>query len=155
MEIISSRLHLAAGRLSFLIVMPSRKPIKIILADDHAMVRRGIKKILLEDPGLLVIEEAGDGVELLEKLKNVTPDLAIVDISMPRMGGLEAAARIKKHCPRIKILILTMHRDREFLKRAMDLGVDGYILKEEMDIDLHQAIEDISAGKTYTSPLLR
>jgi DNA-binding NarL/FixJ family response regulator len=74
---------------------------------------------------------------------------------MPRMGGLEAAARIKKHCPAMKILILTMHRDKEFLKKAMDIGVDGYILKEEMDLDLHQAIEDISAGKTYTSPLLR
>jgi DNA-binding NarL/FixJ family response regulator len=135
--------------------MPIRKPLTIILADDHAMVRRGIKKILLEDPGLLVVEEAGDGVELLEKLKTVTPDLAIVDISMPRMGGLEAAARIKKHCPAMKILILTMHRDKEFLKKAMDIGVDGYILKEEMDLDLHQAIEDISAGKTYTSPLLR
>ncbi len=141
--------------LIFVFVMPSREPIKIILADDHAMVRRGIKKILLENQGLLVIEEAGDGVELLEKLKNITPDLAIVDISMPRMGGLEAAARIKKHCPTMKILILTMHRDKEFLERAMDIGVDGYILKEEMDIDLHQAIEDISAGKTYTSPLLR
>jgi len=135
--------------------MPVSKPLKIILADDHAMVRRGIKKILQEDPGVLVIDEAGDGVELLEKLKTVSPDLAIVDISMPRMGGLEATTRIKKHCPKIKILILTMHRDKEFLERAMEIGADGYILKEEMDIDLHQAIEDISAGRIYTSPLLR
>jgi DNA-binding NarL/FixJ family response regulator len=135
--------------------MSPRDRVKIILADDHAMVRRGIKKILQENPGLIVIDEAGDGQELLEKLKTVTPDLAIVDISMPRMGGLEAAARIKKRCPKMKILILTMHRDKEFLERAMEIGADGYILKEEMDVDLHSAIEDIFIGKIYTSPLLR
>lgn len=135
--------------------MSPRDRVKIILADDHAMVRRGIKKILQEDPGLTVIDEAGDGQELLEKLKTVIPDLCIVDISMPRMGGLEAAARIKKRCPKVKILILTMHRDKAFLERAMEIGADGYILKEEMDVDLHSAIEDIFSGKTYTSPLLR
>ncbi len=134
--------------------MSPKGRVKIILADDHAMVRRGIKKILQENPELLVIDEAGDGQELLEKLKTVTPDLAIVDISMPRMGGLEAAARIKKRCPKIKILILTMHRDKEFLERAMEIGVNGYILKEEMDVDLHSAIDHVFAGKTYTSPLL-
>ena len=141
--------------LTFDIVMSSKDRIKIILADDHAMVRQGIKKILQERATLVVIAEAVDGQELLEKLEAVTPDLCIVDISMPRMGGLEAAARIKKRCPKIKICILTMHRDKAFLERAREIGVDGYILKEEMDVDLHSAIETVFAGKKYTSPSLR
>jgi DNA-binding NarL/FixJ family response regulator len=135
--------------------MAPKDQIKIILADDHAMVRQGIKKILQEKPGLTVIAEALDGRDLLEKLESVTPDLAIVDISMPRMGGLEAALHIKKRYPHVKILILTMHRDKEFLKRAREIGVDGYILKEEMDVDLHSAIDHVLLGKSYTSPLLR
>jgi DNA-binding NarL/FixJ family response regulator len=134
--------------------MSPKDQVKIILADDHAMVRRGIKKILQEKPELIVTDEASDGQELLEKLEAATPDLAIVDISMPRMGGLETAAQIKRCHPGVKILILTMHRDKEFMQRAMEIGVNDYILKEEMDVDLHSAIEYIFAGKTYTSPLL-
>ncbi|MBI4644469.1 MAG: response regulator transcription factor [Deltaproteobacteria bacterium] len=135
--------------------MSPKDQVKIILADDHAMVRRGIKKILQEKPELIVTDEASDGQELLDKLETVTPDLVIVDISMPRMGGLEAAAQIKCLHPGVKILILTMHRDKEFLEKAMEIGVDGYILKEKMDVDLPRAMEYIFAGKTYTSPLLR
>jgi DNA-binding NarL/FixJ family response regulator len=124
------------------------------LADDHALVRRGIRKVIEEQPGFRVIDEAKDGIELLEKLAAVCPDLAIIDISMPRMRGLEAAEHIKQRHPEVKILMLTMHRDREILQRALQIGVDGYMLKEDLDVDLHKAIEYILAGKTYISPLI-
>ncbi len=129
--------------------------IKIILAEDHILVRQWIKKIIQQKPGLTVIAEADDGQDLLQLLETLTPELAIVDISMPRVQGLEAAVLIKQRHPGVKILILTMHRDQELLKRATEIGVDGYILKEEMDVDLHRAIEDVLAGKSYISPLLR
>jgi DNA-binding NarL/FixJ family response regulator len=126
----------------------------IILAEDHVVVRQGLKRIIREDPALQEIQEAGDGVELLELLKNSTPDIIILDISMPRLGGLEAAQIIKKKCPMIKILILTMHKGKNFLKKALEIGVNGYVLKEEADTDLVYAIKAVLEGKTYFSPLL-
>jgi DNA-binding NarL/FixJ family response regulator len=131
------------------------KPVTIILADDHALVRRGIRKVIEEKPGLQVISEASDGVDLLEQLTTTLPDLAIIDISMPRMRGLEAAEHIKKRYPEVKILMLTMHRDHELLERALEIGVEGYVLKEDLDVDLHTAIEEVLAGKIFISPLIR
>jgi DNA-binding NarL/FixJ family response regulator len=127
---------------------------KIVLADDHILVRQGVKRILQEDPHLKVIGEAGDGLELMELLEKVTPNLVILDISMPRLRGLEAAARIKMLYPEIKVLILSMHRNREYLEQALACGVDGYLLKEDADLSLHTAIETVCAGKTFISPLL-
>jgi DNA-binding NarL/FixJ family response regulator len=131
------------------------KPVTIILADDHVLVRRGIRKVIEEKPGFQVIAEASDGVELLEQLAINLPNLAIIDISMPRMRGLEAAEHIKKRYPEVKILMLTMHRDHELLERALEIGAEGYMLKEDLDVDLHTAIEDILAGKIFISPLIR
>ena len=127
---------------------------KIVLADDHILVRQGIKRIIQEDRHMEVSGEAGDGQELLELLKKLTPDLVILDISMPRLRGLEAAAIIKKRCPAIKILILSMHRSKEYLHQALATGVDGYLLKEDADLALFTAIEAIRHGRTYISPLL-
>jgi DNA-binding NarL/FixJ family response regulator len=127
---------------------------KIVLADDHVLVRQGIKRILEEAPQLKVIGEAGDGLELMELLERVTPDLVILDISMPRLRGLEAAARIKMLYPKIKVLILSMHRSKEYLEQALECGVDGYMLKEDADLSLHSAIETVCAGKIFISPLL-
>lgn len=127
---------------------------KIVLADDHVLVRQGIKKIIEEHGNLQVIGEAGDGLELLELLKKVSPDLVILDISMPRLRGLEAAARIKQLYPGVKILILSMHRNKEYLRQALASGVDGYLLKEDADLALYTAIATIGAGGSYISPLL-
>ncbi len=129
-------------------------PCKIVLADDHVLVRQGIKRIIEENGHMRVIGEAGDGLELLELLEKVTPDLVILDISMPRLRGLEAAARIKNRYPRIKILILSMHRSREYLRQALAHGVDGYMLKEDADQELHSAVTAVCAGKNYISALL-
>ena len=127
---------------------------KIVLADDHVLVRQGIKRIIEESDQMKVIGEAGDGLELLEIMEKVTPDLVILDISMPRLRGLEAAERIKKHYPGVKVLILSMHRSKEYLRQALASGVDGYMLKEDADQALYSAIEAIRAGRTFVSPLL-
>jgi DNA-binding NarL/FixJ family response regulator len=127
----------------------------IILAEDHVLVRQGLRKIIEEDPDLKVIHEAGNGVELLELLTGSTPEIVIIDVSMPRLDGLEAAKIIKQQYPGVKILILTMHRDKHYFSKAKEIGVNGYLLKEDADTDLNSAIYTILQGNTYTSPLLR
>ena len=113
----------------------------IILTDDHVLARQGLRRIIQEDPAMQVIHEAGDGLELLELLKESTPDVVILDISMPRLRWLEAARIIKTQYPTMKIMILTMHREKSFFQKALGIGVDGYILKEEADADLNSAIK--------------
>ncbi len=126
----------------------------VILAEDHVLVRQGLKRIIQEDPAVQVTHEAGDGLELLGLLKESTPDIVILDISMPRLGGLEAAQIIKKQYPMIKVMILTMHREKNYFRKALGIGVDGYILKEEADTALNSAINTVLRDKTYFSPLL-
>jgi DNA-binding NarL/FixJ family response regulator len=126
----------------------------IILAEDHVLVRQGLRRIIQEDPTMLVIKEAGDGLELLELLHEHTPDIVILDISMPRLGGLEAAQVIKTQYPTIKVMILTMHRERNFFQKALGIGVDGYILKEEADTTLNSATKAVLKDNAYFSPLL-
>jgi len=127
----------------------------IVLADDHILVRQGIKKIIQEDDDMRVVGEAGDGIELLEILEKITPDMVILDITMPRMKGLPAAEKIKRLYPKIKVLILSMHRSKEYLHQALAVGVDGYLLKEDADVALFAAIETLRQGKTFISPLLQ
>lgn len=125
-------------------------PYRIILADDHTMFRKGVRKILEEIDGLEIIGEAADGLELLDLLKKMTPDMIILDISMPHIRGIEACAQIKKIHPQIKMLVLTMHK--EFLHQGISAGADGYLLKEDTDTELVAAIAKISQGQTYLSP---
>jgi DNA-binding NarL/FixJ family response regulator len=126
----------------------------IILADDHVLVRQGLRRIIQEDPAMQVIHEAGDGMELLALLKTNAPDIVILDISMPRLQGLEAAQIIREKYPAIKIMILTMHREKNYFKKAMEIGVDGYVLKDEADTDLNLALKALVEDKTYFSPLV-
>ncbi len=127
---------------------------KIFLADDHVLVRQGIKRIIQEKQGLEVAGEADDGLELLELLEKTVPDLIILDISMPRLRGIEAIKMVKKLYPKVKILVLTMHRDKEYLYQAMSSGADGFVIKEEADTSLLSAIAAVRAGREYISPLL-
>lgn len=129
-------------------------PYKILLADDHAMVREGIKRILESDPGLELIGEVGDGRELLDFLKTSLPDLIILDISMPDVTGLEALKKIKADHPQVKVLILTVHKSAETLLLAFSAQVDGYLLKDDVSEDLFNAIQNIRQGKYYISNLL-
>ena len=130
------------------------RPYQIVLADDHLLFRQGIKRIVEESEGLFVLAEAGDGLELLNLLKKSTPDMVILDLSMPKLRGLEATQEIKTLYPTIKILILTMHRNKEYLMQALAAKTDGYLLKEDTDTQLITAIETIRSGKIYLSPLL-
>ena len=127
---------------------------KIILAEDHVLVREGIKKIIEAIPGLEVVGEVGDGLELLELLQGRAVDMVILDISMPSLPGIEATREIKKACPAVKVLILTMHKKTEYLNNAVAAGVDGYLLKEDAPKELLNAIEQIRQGMIYVSPLL-
>lgn len=127
---------------------------RIVLADDHILVRQGIKKIITADSGMQVVAEAGDGLELMEILQEITPHLVILDISMPRLNGLAAAVKIKQLYPDIKMLILSMHRSKEYLRQALAAGVNGYLLKEDADVALFAAIEAVRQGQTFVSPLL-
>jgi DNA-binding NarL/FixJ family response regulator len=129
---------------------------RIIVADDHVLIRQGLKRILGEDSNLKIIGEAGDGLELLNLLKRIglTPNMIILDISMPNLSGIEATRQIKMIYPGIKILILSMHKDQEYLSHAISAGADGYLLKGDSDRELFSAIEMIRQGKVYVSPLL-
>ena len=129
-------------------------PYKIILADDHVLMREGLKRIIQEDPELQVVDEAGDGVELLEILEKTTPDMVIIDINMPRLRGLEATKFIKELYPEVKVLILTMNKSKELVYQAMKNGANGYLLKEDAHEVLQVAIERIRRGENYISPLI-
>lgn len=126
-------------------------PYGIVLADDHVLFRSGIKKIL-EEKGYAVIGEANDGVELLHLVRQKPPDLVILDISMPKMRGIDALKEIKTANRDIKVLILTMHRDKEYLYHSIASGADGYLLKSDADPELYSAIEALRQGRTYISP---
>ena len=126
----------------------------IMLADDHVMFRQGVKRIIEETPGLEVVGEANDGLELLNLLKLRIPELVLLDISMPHLRGLEAIREIKKLYPRVKVIFLTMHRSREFLQQALEAGADGFLLKEDADLELLRAIQTVSGGKKFISTLL-
>jgi DNA-binding NarL/FixJ family response regulator len=123
----------------------------IVLADDHALVRQGLKRTLEENVGLEVVGEAGDGLELLDLLKKLTPHMVILDISMPKLRGIEAIQEIKMEHPGVKVLMLTMHKEKEYLHQAMSAGADGYFLKKDVDTELFSAIEKIRQGEIYVS----
>lgn len=127
-------------------------PYQVVLADDHALFRGGVRRILEEMEGVAVVGEADDGLALLELLKTVTPDLVLLDISMPNLRGLEAIREIKKLCPQTQILMLTMHKEAEYLSQALAAGAAGYLLKQDADPELVQAVQRLQAGRTYLSP---
>jgi len=130
------------------------QPYRVILADDHVMFRQGIKRLLGDLKGVEVIGEVGDGIELLSLLREVRPQMVILDISMPRLRGLEAAKEIKTSFPQVKVLILSMHRNTEYFYNAISSGAEGYLLKEDADRELYTAIEKIRKGERYVSPIL-
>jgi len=129
-------------------------PYGVVLADDHVLIRQGIRRIIQEHQGLEVIGEARDGLELLDFLKTAEPALVLLDINMPRLSGLEVSKIIKTRYPQIKILMLTMYKNQEYLHVALEAGVEGYLLKEDADTELIKAINTIRSGRNYVSALL-
>jgi DNA-binding NarL/FixJ family response regulator len=126
---------------------------RIVLADDHALFRQGLKKIIEGVADLEVAGEAGDGLELLSLMEMEPPMMVILDISMPRLRGIEAIREVKKRYSEVKVLVLTMHR--EYLHQALSAGAEGYLLKEDADRELFSAIDKIRQGTRYISPRLR
>jgi DNA-binding NarL/FixJ family response regulator len=126
--------------------------VKIIIADDHPIVRAGLKDVLAEDLSMDVIDEAGDGRELIRKINQREPDLIILDISMPGVDGLAVLKQIKTERPQIKILILTIHPEVRYALRCLQMGADGYLNKSSAPGELIGAINRIVAGRKYISP---
>jgi DNA-binding NarL/FixJ family response regulator len=126
-------------------------PIKVLLADDHTLVRQGLKS-LLEREGIQVVGEAQDGHEVLQLAAKHSPDVAVIDISMPLLNGLDAARELKRSAPKTKTILLTRHDEDEYLIEALRAGVKGYVLKNQAASDLVHAIQLVCRGQVYLSP---
>lgn len=128
--------------------------INVMLADDHVLIREGIKQLLEFDGSMKVIAEASDGIECLEKLKNVKPDILLLDINMPNMNGIDVLKELKEKNDPLKVLILTVHSEVEYLVKAVDIGANGYILKDSGSAELKQAINAVINEGSYIQPNL-
>ena len=129
--------------------MNTLEPLKIMIADDHQMVVDGIVGLLSSDSSVRVVGEAANGENLLKLLKQQEPDQIIVDINMPVMDGIEVTKYVKVHYPNIRVLILTMYNKPEFIKQMLEVGADGYILKNTGRDELFKAIQTLEQGETY------
>lgn len=123
--------------------------IKVMIADDHILMREGIRQLLEFDGEIEVIAEANDGEECLEKLKTANPEVLLLDINMPKKNGIEVLESIRNQNLKVKVLILTVHNEIEYLLKAVDIGVDGYILKDSESAELKRAILIVSEGESY------
>lgn len=130
------------------------KPINIMIADDHLMVREGLKQLLELDGDIVVNAEADDGVQCINQLKKNETDVLLLDINMPRMNGLEVLQQIKEKKNNVKVLILTIHNEVEYLAKAVEIGVDGYVLKDSESSLLKKAIYCVYNGDTFIQPEL-
>ena len=128
--------------------------IRVMIADDHALMREGIKQLLEFDGTIEVIEEAGDGVECLKKLRTTAPDVLLLDINMPYKNGIEVLEEIHEKNISVKVLILTVHNEVEYLVKAVDIGVDGYLLKDSESSELKKAITAVLNDESYVQPNL-
>jgi DNA-binding NarL/FixJ family response regulator len=126
--------------------------LRILLADDHTVVRQGLRKVLEERPDWVVVAEAGNGREAVQKAEEVKPDVAILDVAMPLLNGIEATRQIVKRSPATRILVLTMHSDEAYVNQILKAGATGYLLKDSADVDLIQAVSAVSQGKSFFSP---
>jgi two-component system response regulator NreC len=125
--------------------------IRVVLADDHALVRQGIRS-LLEREGFQIVAEASDGHEALRHVQSLKPDIAVMDISMPILNGLDAARQMSLSSPQAKTILLTQHAEEAFLSAALEAGVKGYVLKTQIASELIQAMRQVSRGDVYLSP---
>ena len=130
------------------------KVIKVMIVDDHIMMRERIKKLLEFDKSIEVIEQVSDGLECLEKIEGVKPDILLLDIDMPQMNGIEVLEKLKEQNNPVKVLVLTVHSEIEYLVKAIDIGASGYILKDSGSAELKNAIQCIMENNPYIQPSL-
>ncbi len=125
---------------------------RIVIAEDHTILRDGLHSLLSSEPDLEVVGEAGNGRDAIRLVETVLPDLVLMDLSMPKMSGMDAIREIKKHLPAIKVITLTVHKTEEYILATLQAGADGYVLKDATHTELMMAIRSVLAGKTYLSP---
>jgi DNA-binding NarL/FixJ family response regulator len=126
--------------------------IRVLLADDHGVVRKGLRFVLESEPDIEVVGEASDGRQAIERAQEDKPNVVVMDIAMPRLNGIDATAQIMKHEPRTGIVILSMYSDEEYLLRALTAGAKGYLLKDTAESELVNAVRMVAAGKPFFSP---
>jgi DNA-binding NarL/FixJ family response regulator len=126
--------------------------LKILIADDHTLVRQGLRKILEAQPGWEVVAEAGDGREAVQQASQLRPDVVILDLAMPRLNGVEAVQQIERRAPGVRVLVLSMYADEAYVTRAVRAGAAGYLLKDSADTDLIRAVTAVAQGKSFFSP---
>jgi two-component system response regulator NreC len=127
-------------------------PIRVFLADDHAIVRGGLRLLLERQPGFQIAGEASDGRAAIDALAREPADVAVLDVAMPHLNGIEAAAQISRRCPGIAIIMLSMHSDETYVLRCLRAGARGYVLKESAEGELIAAVRAVRAGRSYFSP---
>ena len=128
------------------------RKIKVVVADDHTILRQGIKALLDNQEGIEVVGEAKDGREAIKTIEELLPDVILMDIAMPGLNGLEATRRIKKKFPKVKVVVLTMHANEEYIFQILNAGADGYLVKETAFQDLISAINAVHKGEAFMSP---
>jgi len=126
--------------------------IRVLLADDHGLLRKGVRSVLAQDGGISVVGEANDGAEAVRLSEELSPDVVLLDIAMPGLNGLDAAAHITKKSRRVGVIVLSMYADEEYLVRALNAGARGYLLKESAEPDLIRAVRAVALGHTFFSP---
>lgn len=131
------------------------KKCKIVLADDHPVIREGLKLLVCAQPDMTVVGDADDGVEALEKVRTLKPDVAVVDLSMPRCSGLDLTKQIKAQCPHTKVVVLTVHEDLDYMRLLIESGAMAYVLKRSASENLISAIRSVTQEEHYLDPALR
>lgn len=129
-----------------------KNPYRIVIAEDHRILREGLRSILTSNPDVEIVGEADNGLDAIRCTDKFKPDLLMIDLSMPKMNGLDAISEIKKSLPDTKILVLTIHKDEEYIYASLKAGADGYLLKDATRTELLLAVESVLNGKTYISP---
>jgi two-component system, NarL family, response regulator NreC len=133
---------------------PGNDPVRVLIVDDHAVVRSGLRSLLDADPGLEVVGEAGNGQEAVFQNRTLKPDVVVMDVVMPGENGIEATRRVLHERPEAKVLVLSMEDDPSYVREAFDAGASGYVLKEAADAEVVQAVREVAAGGRYVHPAL-
>ena len=130
------------------------KPLRVVLADDHFVVREGLKAVIDAQPGMTVVGEAADGLTACEAVGRLRPDVVVMDVSMPGLTGSQATERLRAECPEVKVLALTIHEDRGYIRQLLAAGAAGYVLKRAAADELVHAIRVVASGGTYLDPAM-
>jgi len=132
--------------------MAEDEVIDVLLADDHVMVREGLAALVMKDPDIRVVSQCSDGIEVLKKVAELRPRVVVLDLTMPRLNGLDVCRELTRRHPQTAVLILTMHNDEQFIARSLERGASGYLLKEAAAEQLSQAVHAVARGELYLGP---